>query len=111
LIKEKIQVVLYFCTGTEVEWKIQQGILKGARECLQYMIKSPQPGMPDTTVTIPIINGQPTSLFWDSKHASKTLQNNLFSGTHLLILGNYTLLYATIHNLAFMKHMVHKRCF
>lgn len=57
--------------------------------------------MPDMTITIPVINGQPVSLLQDSKHALKTLRNNLFSGARLLILGNYTMLYATIHDLAF----------
>ena len=57
--------------------------------------------MPDTTVTIPIIGGQPVCLLQDSKHALKTLRNNLFSGARLLTLGDYTMLYATIRDLAF----------
>lgn len=57
--------------------------------------------MLDTRITIPIIDGQPVSLLQDSKHALKTLRNNLFSGARLLTLGNYTMLYSTIHDLAF----------
>ena len=57
--------------------------------------------MPDTTITIPVIDGQPVSLLQDSKHALKTLRNNLFSGACLLTLGNHTMLYATICDLAF----------
>ena len=101
LIKENIQVVSYSCDGTELERKIQRGILNEAGDRLKYTIKSPQQGMPDTTVTIPIIDGQPISLLQDSKHALKTLRNNLFSGARLLTLGNYTMLYATIRDLAF----------
>jgi len=101
LIKENIQVVSYSCDGTELERKIQWGILNEAGDRLKYTIKSPRQGMPDTTVTIPIIDGQPISLLQDSKHALKTLRNNLFSGARLLTLGNYTMLYATIRDLAF----------
>lgn len=101
LIKEKIQVVSYSCDGTEVERKVQRGILANANKHLQYIIKSPRQGIPDTTVTIPIIDGQPVSLLQDSKHALKTLRNNLFSGARLLTLGNYTMLYSTIRDIAF----------
>ena len=101
LTKQKIQVVSYSCDGTELERKVQHGVLNEADEHLQYVIKNPRRGMPDTTVTIPVVDGQPIFLLQDSKHALKTLQNNLFSGTRLLTLGNHTMLYSTIHNLAF----------
>jgi len=38
------------------------------------------------------------SLLHDSKHALKTLRNNLFSGARLLVPGNYTIIYATIRD-------------
>lgn len=101
LIREKIQVVSYSCNGTELERKIQWGILNDAGQHSRYTIKSPQRGIPDTTVTVPIINGQPISLLQDLKHALKTMHNNLFSGARLLVLGNHTMLYSTIHDLAF----------
>lgn len=101
LVKGGIQVVSYSCDGTELERKIQRKILDEVREPLRYTIKSPQQGTPDTTITIPVIDNQPVSLLQDSKHALKTLRNNLFSGARLLTLGNYTMLYATIHDLAF----------
>ena len=101
LIKERIQVVSYSCDGTELERKIQWKILKEAGHRLQYVVKIPRQGMPDTTVTIPIVDSQPISLLQDSKHALKTLRNNLFTGARLLTLGNYTMLYATIRDLAF----------
>ncbi|KAF9784786.1 hypothetical protein BJ322DRAFT_1196341 [Thelephora terrestris] len=101
LIKEKIEAVSYSCDGTGLERGVQREILNGAGKRLQYKIKSPQRGMPDTTITIPVFNGQPISLLQDSKHALKTLRNNLFSGARLLTLGNYTMLYSTIRDLAF----------
>lgn len=103
LIKGKIQIVSYSCDGTEIERKVQRGILNEAGEHLRYTIKGPRKGIPDTTITVPIINGQPVSLLQDSKHALKTLRNNLFSGARLLTLGNYTMLYATIHDLALAR--------
>ena len=57
--------------------------------------------MPDMKFVISIIDGQPISLLQDSKHALKTLQNNLFSGACLLTLGNHTMLYITICDLTF----------
>ena len=57
--------------------------------------------MSDKIINIPVINGQPLCLLQDSKHALKTLRNNLFSGARLLTAGNYTMLYATIRDLAF----------
>ncbi|KAF9780748.1 hypothetical protein BJ322DRAFT_1011530 [Thelephora terrestris] len=101
LIKEKIQVVSYSCDGTEVERKLQRLILGEASDHFQYKIKSPRPGIPAITVTIPVYNGQPLCLLQDSKHALKTLRNNLFSGARLLTLGNHVLLYATIRDVAF----------
>ena len=101
LINQKIQVVSYSCDGTEVERKLQRLILGEADDRLQYTIKSPRQGMPDTTITIPVISGQPLCLLQDSKHALKTLRNNLFSGARLLTLGNHTMLYTTIRDLAF----------
>lgn len=101
LIKENVQVVSYSCDGTELERKVQREIVNEAADHLQYTIKSPQKGLPDTTITIPIIDGQPVSLLQDLKHALKTLRNNLFSGARLLTIGNYNMLYTTIHDLAF----------
>ena len=37
----------------------------------------------------------------DSKHALKTLQNNLFSRARLLVLGNYTAMYSQVRDIAF----------
>src|ERR1700710_3121473 len=61
LIKEKIEAVSYSCDGTGLERGVQREILNGAGKRLQYKIKSPQRGMPDTTITIPVFNGQPIS--------------------------------------------------
>ena len=101
LIREKVQVVSYSCDGTVIERKLQQEVLEEAGGRLEYTIKNPKRGMPDTVVTIPVVNGQLISLLQDSKHALKTLRNNLFSGARLLTLGNRTALYATIHDVAF----------
>jgi hypothetical protein len=55
--------------------------------------KNPRVGDPDTTVTIVKYWNQAMSIIQDSKHALKTFWNNLFSGTHLLALGNIPAMY------------------
>ena len=37
----------------------------------------------------------------DSKHAAKTLRNNLFSGARVLTLGNHVAMYSYVHDMAF----------
>ena len=37
----------------------------------------------------------------DSKHAAKTLRNNLFSGAHTLVLGNHLAMYFYVCDMAF----------
>ena len=101
LIARNIQIVSYACDGTKLEWKVQRLILSEAGSQIKYRIKNPRNGMPDTNITIPVINNQPVCLLQDSKHALKTLRNNLFSGAQLLTFGNHTMLYSTICDLAF----------
>lgn len=54
----------------------------------------------DTKLVIPVINGQPVCMLQDSKHALKTMRNNLFSGARLLVFGNYTATYSRIREIA-----------
>ena len=49
-----------------------------------------------TIVTYGIYWGQAICMVQDSKHALKTLHNNLFSGAQLLVLGNYPAMYLHI---------------
>lgn len=101
LIDWKIQVVSYACDGTEVERAVQRLVIERADSRIEYIIKNPHQGGPDTKVTIPVIKGQAIAIVQDSKHALKTYRNNLFSGARLLVLGNFIAVYAHIRQLAF----------
>ena len=94
-------VISYACDGTEVEQAVQHLVIERADSCIEYIIKNPHQGGPDTKVIIPVIKGQATAIVQDSKHALKTYQNNLFSGAHLLVLRNFITVYAHIRQLAF----------
>ena len=59
-------------------------------------VKSPRLGCKDTIVTYGIYRGQAICMVQDSKHALKTLRNNLLSGARLLVLGNYPAMYLHI---------------
>jgi len=85
-----ISIVSYACDGTEVERGVQRRFLDQFTSKRTYKIRNPQPGCNDTTVTYGIYNGQAMCMVQDSKHALKTMRNNLFSGAHLLVLGNFT---------------------
>jgi hypothetical protein len=99
LIDRGIQVVSYACDGTEVERSVQRLFIEKA-EKIEYVIKNPRSGSPDTQITIVKYRGQPMCMIQDSKHALKTFRNNLFSGARLLTLGNYTAMYNHIREMA-----------
>lgn len=51
LIDHGIQVISYVCGGTEVEHSVQYLLIDEA-ERIDHIIKNPQTGGPDTTITI-----------------------------------------------------------
>jgi hypothetical protein len=95
LIDHGISIVSYACDGTEVERAVKRLFLDLC-SLRHVTIKSPRPGYKDTIVTYGIYRGQAISMVQDSKHALKTLRNNLFSGARLLVLGNYPAMYLHI---------------
>ncbi|KAG6905164.1 hypothetical protein DXG01_004460, partial [Tephrocybe rancida] len=109
LINRGITVISYACDGTEVERSVQR-MLVAKSEPITKLIRSPRAGCPDTSVTFIRYHGQVMTVIQDSKHALKTFRNNLFSGAHLLALGNFTALYEHIHQLANEKNTpIYKR--
>lgn len=50
----------------------------------------------DSSVVYGVYRGQTLCMVQDSKHALKTVRNNLFSGARLLVLGNFTATYLNI---------------
>jgi len=99
LIDQGISIVSYACDGTEVERSVQKLFLNLCSQ--QYLtIKNPRPGCEDTVITYGIYHSQAICMVQDSKHALKTLHNNLFSGARLLVLGNYPAMYLHILHIA-----------
>jgi len=85
-----IHVVSYACDGTEVERAVQKKFLNEFTLKCTYVVKNPRTGRCNTTITYGLFHDQAICMVQDSKHALKTLRNNLFSSARLLILGNFT---------------------
>ena len=101
LIDRNIHVISYACDGTETERAVLRLLKAKSDSMLQYTIPSPFPSTDEkVTITIPVFKGQPISMIQDSKHALKTLRNNLFSGARLLVMGNYISTYSRIRQIA-----------
>jgi len=96
LLEQKVQVVSYACDGTEVKRTVQRLLIEKSEEKIKHSIPNPHPNSLDTKISIAVIHGQPICMIQDSKHALKTFQNNLFSGTQLLTFGNYTAIFQCI---------------
>ena len=99
LIDKGIRVVSYACDGTEVERAVQRFFLEQASG-KKYIIKNPRPGCGPTIVEFGAYRGQVICMIQDSKHALKTMRNNLFSGARLLTFGNFVSIYQHIVHIA-----------
>ena len=95
LINRGISVVSYACDGTEVERAVQRLFLEETSK-QRYVIDNPHPGGKPTVIEFGVYRGQVICMIQDSKHALKTLRNNLFSGARLLTFGNFVSLYCHI---------------
>ena len=91
-----IHVVSYACDGTEVEHAVQKKFLTQFTIKCTYVIKNPRAGRHDTIITYGLFHGQAICMVQDSKHALKTLRNNLFSSARLLVLGNFTAMFPNV---------------
>lgn len=105
LLAKGIRIVSYAADGTEVERCLQRLLTSEADNKRTYTINHPgqTSGHGTFSFTIPIFGGQPIAMVQDSKHALKTGRNQLLSGAHLGILGNYPLFYTQVRNLATSK--------
>ncbi|XP_006459004.1 hypothetical protein AGABI2DRAFT_66018 [Agaricus bisporus var. bisporus H97] len=101
LIQRNIRVVSYACDGAAVERKAQDIITERGDSRIHYTIENPRQSEEPICLTIPIIGGQPVAMIQDSKHALKTLRNNLFSGARLLVLGSHVAGYSHMRDVAF----------
>ncbi|KAL1751197.1 hypothetical protein FB107DRAFT_222515 [Schizophyllum commune] len=101
LLAEGVNIVSYACDGTEVERAVQRLLVDSSESGpLVRTLRSDDLGAPETLVQMALIDGHPIAVIQDTKHALKTLRNNLFSGARALVLGNHFAGYQHIHDLA-----------
>ena len=96
-----INVTSYASDGAAVERAVQDLFISRTKSVLSIKIPDPEEG--DYTIRIPLFGHtrSPVIMVQDSKHALKTLRNNLFSGARLLVLGNYPAMYSYVRDIAF----------
>lgn len=80
----------------ETERKTAYLIHKQVDEVIEYKIPFPHHSSFKLIITIAVFSGCPIIILQDMKHNLKTFHNNLFSGAHLLVLGNEVALYCHI---------------
>ena len=95
LLEKGIRVVSCASDGTEVERSVQK-LLLAELSSIRYSIKNPHLGCDPTVVDFGTYRGQVIRTIQDSKHALKTLRNNLFSGARLLTFGNFVSIFRHI---------------
>ena len=91
--------------GSIVEHDARKALVRcGFAESLMYTIPHPDTAQSEP-IKIPLmrIYGRWVASIQDAKHGRKTAQNNLFSGSWLLVFGNYTAHYAQVRYLASEK--------
>lgn len=101
LLKHDVNVISYSCNGTETERSIQKEISNKANSYTEIIISDPQGGPDEVRIKIPVFFRHPVTMIQDSKHGLKAAQNNLFSGAHLLVMGNFVSIYQQVYNVAF----------
>lgn len=88
--------------GSILEYDAHRALVRcGFAKSLSYSIPHPDAAQSEP-IKIPLmqIYGQYIAVIQDPKHGRKTARNNLFSGAHLLVLGNHTASYDQVRFLA-----------
>ena len=96
-----VNVISYACDGTQVKRTVQDSLVSKAARTVSY--KVPDPKGADHTISLPIYTDSPVVMIQDSKHALKTMRNNLFSRARALVLGNHLAMYSHARDLAFTE--------
>ena len=100
LKRHGVNVISYACDGTQIERSVQDLLVERATGHISHRIPDPEEGYKHD-IQIPVYNLSPVVMIQDSKHAAKTLRNNLFSGARALILGNHLAMYSYVRDMAF----------
>jgi hypothetical protein len=94
-----VNIISYSCDGTEVERAVQDLLIARATNWITYVVPDPEDHRHE--IQIPMYRLSPVVMIQDSKHAAKTLRNNLFSGARALVLGNHLAMYSYAWDMAF----------
>jgi len=95
-----VNIVSYSCDGTQTERTVQDLLVMRATNWVTHVIPDPE-GDCRHELRIPMYRLSPVVMVQDSKHAAKTLRNNLFSGARALVLGNHLAMYSYVRDMAF----------
>jgi hypothetical protein len=100
LHEQNIHVVSYGSDGAATERAVQHR-LQAESTIPPYEVFHPDGSGERIKVPICSVEGRAFVAVQDSKHALKTLRNNLFSGANCLVLGNFLASYRLVYALAF----------
>ena len=95
-----VNVISYSCDGTVVERTVQDLLVARATNWTTYVVPDPEEDCRHE-IRIPMYRLSPIVMIQDSKHAAKTMRNNLFSGARALVLGNHLAMYSYVRDMAF----------
>ncbi|CDO78140.1 hypothetical protein BN946_scf184719.g2 [Trametes cinnabarina] len=101
LLSSGLHVVSCSHDGTETEHGVQRQLAQQASDRRSYKIPCPDNPSYDLSLTVPVFEDQPVVFVQDSKHARKTYRNNQCAGGRLITIGNTTVLYRRIWEVAF----------
>lgn len=106
LLNVDAKLLSYGCDGTQNERDIQHIFTEDAPHYFKHVIENPRKGGKPMEIKVPGYLSKDGEINYivmvqDSKHAAKTLRNNLFSGARLLVLGNHVALFRHIFEMAF----------
>ena len=100
LKRHGVNVVSYACDGTQVERSVQDLLVARATSRISYTIPDPEDHCKHE-IQIPMYRLSPIVMIQDSKHAAKTMRNNVFAGSRVPTLGNNVAMYPYAHDMAF----------
>lgn len=95
-----VNIVSYSCDGTEVKRSIQNLLVACVMNWVTHVVQDPKDNCRHE-IRIPMYRLSPVVMIQDSKHAAKTMRNNLFSGARALVLGNHLTMYSYVRDMAF----------
>ncbi|KAF9779588.1 hypothetical protein BJ322DRAFT_1167867 [Thelephora terrestris] len=101
LMSHGVNLVSYATDGVQVERNVQDLLASKAIRTISYKVPDPEGTV--HTISLPIFGDSPVVMVQDSKHALKTMRNNLFSGARALVLGNHLAMYSYARDLAFTE--------